>query len=132
MRHYSVEQWEVRLDQMMQELDHLLEDKFQGVYYLHPARPERGETANPTADGLFNITAAFTLGLGSKLGKGYVVDIRLATLDSVSAQVRREVEAIALENLNRLLPQYFPDQKLNITQDGDVLKIHGDLSLGKL
>ncbi|RPH93600.1 MAG: hypothetical protein EHM72_16210 [Calditrichaeota bacterium] len=130
MRHYSVEQWEVRLDQMMQELDHILEERFQGAYYLHPARPARGEAANPTADGLFSITAAFTLGLGSKLGKGYVLDIRLATLESVSVKVRREIEAIALENLTALLPQYFPNQKLNITQDGDVLKIHGDLSLG--
>ncbi len=131
MRHSAAVKWEEQLDDAMHELDRFLEDKYSGQYVLHPARPQRGKTTNPSQDGLFSIAANFSLGLGSKIGKGYVVDIKLVTLEKVSDDVRNEIEQIALEKLGELLPQYFPGVHLDITKDGSVLKVYGDLSLGR-
>jgi hypothetical protein len=130
MRHHSAIKWEEQLDKAMRELDHFLEEKFKGQYVLHPARPMRGKTTNPSQDGLFSIAANFSLGLGSQRGKGYVVDIKLVTLQNVSDTVRDEIEDMALEKLDELLPTYFPNVDLDISKDGPVLKIYGDLSLG--
>lgn len=132
MRHHAVLEWEARLDGAMRELDALLEERYEGKYVLHPARLEKGAAANPVQDGLFSVTASFTLGLGSTIGKGYVVDIKVVTLQPVEEQVRDEIETLAQERLAELLPKYFPDAELNIARDGRVLKIFGDLSLGKV
>lgn len=131
MRHHAAEQWELRLDEAMRELDLFLEEKYKGQYILHPARPLQGKTANPSHDGLFGIHANFTLGLGSEIGKGYIVDIRLSTLEHVSDDVRDEIENVARQKLLELLPKYFPNSELNIIKDGPVLKIYGDLRLGR-
>ena len=132
MRHHSAIKWEKQLDKAMHELDHFLEEKYKGQYILHPARPMRGKTTNPSQDGLFSIAANFSLGLGSEFGKGYVVDIKLVTLQNISEDVRDEIERVAMQKLKELLPQYFPETALDISIDGPVLKIHGDLSLGKV
>jgi len=131
VRHHAAIKWEEKLDQAMQELDRFLEDKYNGRYLLHPARPERGKTTNPSQDGLFSITANFSLGLGSKIGKGYVVDIKLVTLQSVPDDILDEIQNIAQEKLAELLPRYFPTTRLDISRDGPILKIYGDLSLGR-
>lgn len=131
MRHHAAIKWEDQLDKAMRELDQFLEEKYQGQYILHPARPKRGDTINPSQDGLFNVAANFSLGLGSEIGKGYVVDIKLVTLQKVPDDVRDEIEDIALQKLKELLPKYF-DTRLDISKDGTVLKIYGDLSLGKV
>ena len=130
MRHHAAEEWEARLDAAMHELDAILEEKYAGKYVLHPARPRRGRTANPSHDGLFSVAANFSLGLGSQVGKGYVVDIKMVTLQNVSPSVREAIERQALDTLQKLLPKYFPETKLEIAKDGNVIKIHGDLSLG--
>ena len=130
MRHFAAEQWEARLDAVMHELDVFLEEKYAGAYTLHPARPRRGKTANPAQDGLFGITANFSLGLGSNVGKGYVVDIKLVTLQHVPEDVRDQIEAEAMQKLETLLPKYFPETNLQITMDGNIVKIYGDLKLG--
>jgi hypothetical protein len=132
MRHHSAIKWEEQLDKAMRELDHFLEEKFKGQYVLHPARPRQGKTTNPSQDGLFSIAANFSLGLGSEIGKGYVVDIKLVTLQSIPKETREEIENMAMEKLDELLPKYFPDVDLDISKDGPVLKIHGDLSLGNV
>ncbi len=130
MRHFAAEQWEARLDEVMHELDVFLEEKYAGAYTLHPARPRRGKTANPAQDGLFGITANFSLGLGSSVGKGYVVDIKLVTLQHVQEDVRDKIEAEAMQKLEALLPKYFPETNLRIAMDGNIVKIYGDLKLG--
>ncbi len=132
MRHFSAVAWEKKLDQAMRELDRFFEEKYSGRYTLHPARPPRGKTANPAHDGLVGINANFTLGIGSEIGKGYVVNIKVMTLEKVPDKVRDEIEDIAMEKLRELLPKYFPDVKLDIAKDGPVLKIYGDLSLGEV
>ncbi len=132
MRHFSAVAWESRLDQAMRELDYFFEEKYNGRYTLHPARPRRGKTANPAHDGLISINANFTLGIGSEIGKGYVVDVKVVTLERVSDGIRDEIKDIAMEKLRQILPKYFPDTKLDISKDGPVLKIYGDLSLGEV
>lgn len=132
MRHRSVEEWEGRLDAVMRELDQFLEAKYQGKYALHPARLPQGVAAHPAHDGLFSILAAFTLGLGSRTGKGYIVDIKLKTLEDVPAEVVEEIEQTAIDFIGERLPQIFPDVELSIGIDGPVIKIHGDLSLGNV
>lgn len=130
MRHPKAEKWEAELDKAMHELDHFFEIKYAGKYQLHPARRTKGATANPSHDGLFSIVAGFTMGLGSELGKGYVVDIKLMTLEKIDPAIIDEIENEAIKKLGLILPKYFPATQLDIGRDGKTIKIHGDLSLG--
>ena len=97
-----------------------------------PVRRRRGKTSNKAQDGLFNIVASFSLGAGSKFGRGYVVDVHLSTLEQVSEEKREEIENAALQRLREKLTTFFPGKKLFIDMDGNVIKIHGDLSLGEV
>ncbi len=130
--HPSLEEFEQKLTRILAEIDDLLENRYGHLYPLHPSRPKRGETASKAHDGLFNLSTSFTLGLGSKLGKGYVFDLHFATLEKVEPAVLRETEKLVLEQLNQKLDRYFPNRKLDASRDGKLIKIHGDLSLGKL
>lgn len=132
MRHPNLDKWEKKLKKALDELDDFLEDRYGGRYRLHPVRAKRGETANKAQDGLFDIVASFTLGKGSQLGRGYIVDVDMATLEDVSDEVRQEIESTALRKLRKIIPKHFPDTDLKVDQDGRVIKIHGDLSLGKI
>ena len=124
-----LEKWEKKLDGILDELDDLLEDKFGNKYKLHPVRPARGETSNSSMDGLFDLSASFSLGLGSELGRGYVLKIKIVTLEEVSEEIQQMVETIALKEISRKLPIVFPDRKLDISYDGHIIKIFGDLNL---
>jgi len=130
MTHPSLIAWEKKLKAVLDKLDHELEDKYGDRYPLHPARPGRGSTANPAHDGLFDITANFTLGSGSDIGRGYVVDIHMPTLTDIPRKICSEIENHAVHQLRKLLPHHFPGKNLRVDLDGDVIKIHGDLSLG--
>ena len=132
MRHHSLEKWEKKLEKLLREIDDLLEDQFGQKYRLHPARPKRGKTSNKAHDGLFNLAASFTLGSGSKFGRGYIVDIHLSTLEKIAPEIVDEIEHFALEKIREILPNYFPGKKISADIDGNVLKIHGDISLGML
>ena len=111
-------------------MDHFIEDTYGDRYSLHPVRPARGETANPEADGLFDIWANFTPGIGSKLGRGYFIDLRISTLDKVCEEVRLEIYEAAVDRVRELLPVYFPERGLTIQRDKYHFKILGDFSLG--
>lgn len=124
-----LEKWEKKLDGILDDLDDLLEDKFGNKYKLHPVRPSRGETSNSSMDGLFDISASFSLGLGSELGRGYVLKIKIVTLEEVSEEIQQKVETIALKEISRKLPIVFPDRKLDVSYDGQNIKIFGDLNL---
>jgi hypothetical protein len=128
--HPSLSDWEARLDKAIDELDHILEEKYGGSYKLHPVRRKRGTTIDPTHDGLFSIAAQFSLGIGSELGRGYIVDLKMVTLQDVKDSVRDEIEDFALGKLNEILPNYFATKNLGVVKDGNVIKITGDLSLG--
>jgi len=132
IRHPSLVQWEKKLKDVLDALDDLLESKYGNQFRLHPARPKRGKTSNKAHDGLFDIVASFSMGTGSKHGKGYVVDVHMATLDRIPKNILTEIEDVTLQYLRKELPKYFPGKNLQINQDGHIIKIHGDLSLGKL
>lgn len=129
LRHPKVTEWEARLKQVFDLIDDILEDKYGGKYRLTPVRPERGATANKEADGLFNVGAAFSAGFGSEKGAGYVVEVQMATLDKVPAAERKKIEDEVAALLGDLLKTEFPHSDLEVSRDGHVWKIHGDLSL---
>ncbi|HOX91635.1 MAG TPA: hypothetical protein PLC54_01850 [Spirochaetales bacterium] len=128
--HPKTAAWDDRLKSMFDEIDHELEDHYHGHWTLRRNRPARGQTANPEADGLFNVGVFFTPGYGSTLGRGYLVEIILATEEPVHPEAREAVESHALMLLREKLPIHFPERTLYVDRDGSMYKIHGDFSLG--
>jgi len=117
---------------MFDRIDDWLEDRYGGAFQLHPNRPQRGRTSNREADGLFNIGAAFSLGYGSELGRGYVIRVEMSTLEHIPKRTRKQIES-DVENLVREdLPRFFPGQSLTLERDGNLLKIIGDFNLGSV
>jgi len=132
MKHPQLRKFEVTLQRMLAQLDDRLENRYGHQYPLHPARPRRGSTSSTAHDGLFSTTASYTLGIGSQKGKGYIIDLHLATLSNVPAEVQQEILEFGLAQIRSLLPEYFPKRDLRADPDGKLIKIHGDLSLGEL
>ena len=129
-RHPKAVAWERALKQIFDRIDDELEVRYGERYPLHPVRARKENTANPEHDGLFNLGAAFSAGYGSQHGAGYVVRLRVATLTSVPGSVLEEIEDVVVERLREELPKAFPGRRLEVSRDGPVFKIHGDLSLG--
>jgi len=132
MRHHKARAWERKLDELLNRIDVDLERKYGDRYPLHPARPEHGDTANPSQSGLFNVNAAFTGGFGSKLGAGYLLDVDMVTLTEVPDEVEEQILEEVVERLRQELPGVFPDRELHVSRDGHSFKIHGDLGLGQV
>jgi len=132
VQHHASRKIEVTLRHLFGEVDAYLEDRFGDRYSLHPARPPRGTTSYYAQDGLFDVGASFSAGYGSRLGRGYVVDVRMVTLEWIPAEEREEVMDVAVEKIRELLPAYFPHRDLAVSRDRRVFKIHGDLSLGRV
>lgn len=129
--HPKTNEFDAAMKAMFDRIDHALEDRYGGSWRLRRNRPERGRTANPEADGLFNVGVFFTPGFGSRLGRGYLVEIVLATEEPVPAARRAEIEEAVRDLLVELLPEYFPGRDLRVERDGSMYKIHGDLGLGR-
>ena len=132
MWHPKMVEFDDRLKALLDEVDHYIEDLYGDRYNLHPARPARGEAANPQACGLFNIGADFTPGFNSELGRGYLIKVAMSTLDKVDEAVRREIYETAVEKIKELLPIHFPERELTIQRDKNQCKILGDFSLGEI
>lgn len=130
--HPKTIEFDRRMKAMFDEIDHELEERYHAHWRIRRNRPERGKTSNPEADGLFNVGVYFTPGFGSELGRGYLVDIILATDEKVSPEAREEVEEHTKHLLEKLLPVHFPERNLKVDRDGPMYKIHGDLSLGEI
>jgi hypothetical protein len=128
----KLERWEDRLKQIFDDIDAELEAEYGDRKPRHPNRPPAGATCNREDDGLFDLGAAFTVGLGSQHGPGYVVQARIATLDSIPAEIQEKFKAEVVRRLKEKLPAAFPGVELHVDRDGPVYKIHGDLSLGAL
>lgn len=133
----KLERWEHRLKKVFDEIDAEFEaeaasGKFGRKPARHPARPPAGATSNREDDGLFDIGAAFTVGIGSKHGPGYVVQARIATLETLPPGTQKKFEKAVARRLKEKLPDAFPGVNLHVDLDGHVYKIHGDLSLGSL
>ena len=131
IKHSKLIEWEKKLKQVFDKIDDVIEQKYGKLYPLHPSRPERGETANKAHDGLFDLGAAFSAGFGSEHGRGYIVNIRMATLTDVPDDTEEKIKEEVATLLREALKTSFPDTALKVSRDGPVLKIHGDLSLGE-
>jgi hypothetical protein len=130
--HQALLVFEQKLNHLFARIDDVLEDKYGHRYTLHPKRPARGTTARKETNGLFDIGASYTLGIGSTYGKGYIVDVQIMTLEEVTKEVRAQIEQDVLKILDQELPITFPHQELKAVKDGNVIKIHGNLKLGEL
>jgi len=128
--HPKQEELERRLDKLCMALDNYLEDQYSDIFTLHPNRPKRGAGANPSFDGVFATSVSFTLGYGSKYGRGYLIVIDVRTLQYVSSSQREEINNRAFLFIQKTLPVEFPERKLEIVRDGNLLKVIGDFSLG--
>jgi hypothetical protein len=125
----ELEIWEEKLRKIFKEANDVLEEKYDGLFPLNPVRAKHGTTSDPESDGLFDVGATYSTGLGSKYGEGYVVEVRWATLRSVPEEMQKEAEAIVEDILNKRLPDEFPGKNLKVLHDGDLMKIVGDLSI---
>ena len=129
MRGKEAIEWEKRLQKLCNQIDRRLEKEYKNRFSLHPARPPSGTTANPEMDGLFNVGASFSAGFGSPFGAGYVLEIRLSTLEAVPKKLREEFLKRTHALLQEGLPNIFPGKHLKVSREGSRLRIHGDLSL---
>ena len=132
MWHPKMVEFDNCMKKLFDDVDHYIEDLYGSQYSLHPVRPMRGETANPEADGLFNISANFTHGSRSRLGRGYLIDVSMATLEKVDEDSYKEICETAAKKVKELLPVYFPERCLTVERDGNHFKILGDFSLGSI
>lgn len=122
-------EWERRLRKVFDRIDAYLEARYGDRYPLRPNRAEHGETANCKYDGLFEVDGKFTVGIGSEHGSGYTVEVRLATFSPVPARVREQIMDDVVDILKQELPKAFPGRELQVSKEGSMYKIHGDLSL---
>lgn len=130
--HPKLGEFNARLEALFNEVDELMEERWAASFALHPNRPERGTTSNPEMDGLFELAPDFTVGIGSRMGRGYLISCRIATLDRVPPERLEACMAEAAALINNLLPVYFPERRLHVSRDGKRYKITGDFSLGSL
>ncbi|HEY5653456.1 MAG TPA: hypothetical protein VIR63_03695 [Pontiella sp.] len=129
MRTRKVKTWELKLKNLFDEIDVELEKLYGDQFTRHPARPAVGQTSNPEMDGLFNVGAAFSAGFGSEFGPGYVVDIRLSTLQRIPTELKEELRDRVQVMLTEKLPEAFPGKELHVVPEKKHLRIYGDLSL---
>ena len=127
MSRTKLEIWEQGLEDMFDQIDNQLEDKYRGQFALHPSRPKRGATSSQSQDGLIEIKCNFSLGLGSELGEGYIVQPRFATLEVIFISEKNEIRDFILNEISIRLQIFFPNNTLDVHIDGGIMKIHGDL-----
>ncbi|UPA17626.1 hypothetical protein R5397_03915 [Borrelia sp. MN22-0132] len=120
------EEFENALFKICLDVDCVLEDEFGNSYKVHPSRLSRGTAANGLLDGLFRVTTSFTLGYGSKFGRGYLVIIEIITLDIVDVEFSNRVIERGIEVFGEKLKERFSGKKLSIVHDMNVYKIIGD------
>lgn len=129
MRSKEAKEWELKLKDVFDEIDRVLESEYGDRFQRHPNRPAEGRTSNPEMDGLFNVGASFSAGFGSKLGPGYVVDIRMSTLSHQPGALKSELRDRVKVLLEERLPAAFPGKNLKVHTEHKHLRIIGDLSL---
>jgi hypothetical protein len=124
-----LEKWEEKLQEIFDRIDHQLEEKYGERFPLRPNRPSHKKGVTPDADGLFDLGVSFSVGIGSKLGPGYVFRVKLATLSRVPKEFQEEVEDQVVGMLQDQLPIEFPGKELQVARDGNIFKVYGDLDL---
>ncbi len=129
MKNPLLQKWEDKLQGIFDRIDEELEEKYGDQYPLRSNRPARGCGVTPDTDGLFELGVSFSLGIGSKIGPGYVFRVKLATMSRVPQEFVTKIEDEVCDMLNRELPKEFPDKELKVAKDGRVYKIYGNLDL---
>jgi hypothetical protein len=66
------------------------------------------------------------------LGRGYLIDVSMATLEKVDDEARSAIYKAAADKVNELLPVHFPERELAVNRDGNHFKIQGDFGLGEI
>jgi hypothetical protein len=132
MYHPKMNEFNRRLKVLFDEVDDWLEDRYDSRFRISPNRPERGTTSNKSQDGLFNVGPQFTAGYGSEHGRGYAVYIHISTVDTVTPELREEIEESVRSLIDRLLKSHFPERELKVERDIRGLKIVGNFNLGKM
>jgi len=132
LHHPKTIEFDARMKAMFDRIDGIMEERHGGRWRLRRNRPGRGETANPEADGLFNLGVFFDPGFGTKLGRGYLVEVDLASGEEIPSGDREAIEREVLELLRRFLPEHFPERRFEVGREGRMYKIRGDLSLGEV
>lgn len=130
--HPKQEELERQMTELCKALDNHLEDLYGEHYTIHPNRLKRGMGSNPSFDGLFATTCSFTLGYGTKSGRGYIVNVDIRTLDKVSQYEKADIFADAFSFIAENLKTYVPGRELQIIQENNLMKIVGDFSLGEV
>ncbi len=130
--HPKLARFNDELEALFREVDEILEDHWGNSFPLHPNRPKRGTTSNPEMDGLFEIAPDFTVGINSEKGRGYLVSLRVATLDKVPPEIYESFMEESAKLIAERLPIYFPQRDLKVVRDGPKFKIIGDFSLGSV
>ncbi|BCR21540.1 hypothetical protein [Borrelia sp. HM] len=122
----SFEKFENELFNICLDVDYILENEFGSFYEIHPSRPSRGSASNGILDGLFRVTTSFTLGYGSKFGRGYLIIIEIITLNVVDEEFTNKVIKRGIKVFAEKLKEKFPEKNLSIVYDINVYKIIGD------
>ena len=130
--HPKQAQFEEKLTSICIQLDEYLEDTYAGSFVPHPNRLARGEGANPCYDGLFSTSASFSLGYGTKSGRGYIFNVELRSLQFVPAHVKDDIKQRAFTFIEKKLPEVIPDRKLELILEDGMIKLIGDFTLGTL
>jgi hypothetical protein len=130
--HPKLVQFTDNLEALFHEVDSILEDHWGDTFPLHPNRPKRGITSNPEMDGLFEIAPDFTVGLNSQKGRGYIVSLRVATLEKVPPEIYENFMEESAKLIAKKFPIHFPGRSLQVVRDGKTFKIIGDFSLGNV
>ncbi len=130
--HPKQEELEKKLATLCSNLDNHLEDLYGQKYRIHPNRLKRGAGSNPRFDGLFSTSIAFSLGYGSKSGRGYIIEVDIRTLDKIAEEDREKINNDAFNYIKENLKVYLPERELSIVKDGQIMKIVGDFSLGEV
>ncbi|MCQ2411463.1 MAG: hypothetical protein MJ057_00730 [Sphaerochaetaceae bacterium] len=130
--HPKQEELERQMSELCQALDNHLEDIYGGHYSIHPNRLKRGMGSNPSFDGLFSTSCSFTLGYGTKSGRGYLVNVEIRTLDRIPFEEKARIQDHAFDYIAENLKTFIPGRDLEVIRENNLMKIVGDFSLGEV
>lgn len=130
--HPKQEELERQMSELCQALDNHLEDIYGEHYSIHPNRLKRGMGSNPSFDGLFSTSCSFTLGYGTKSGRGYLVNVEIRTLDRIPFEEKAQIQDHAFDYIAENLKTFIPGRELEVIRENNLMKIVGDFSLGEV
>lgn len=110
-------------------IDNYLEDTFSDEITIHPMRMKRGKGANPIHDGVFSTTIIFSMGFGTKYGRGYIINISISTLDNVSSHLKERIEEATFDFASKHAEEYLPGRNVECVRDAGLIKLIGNFSL---